>query len=68
MHNRAMTKDDLKAARSLLKESQAAFALRFGVHQVTIARWENDGPPERGPARIVIEQFLGSLRQIEAAE
>ena len=40
MHNRVMlTKDDLKAARDLLKESQAAFALRFGVHQATITRW-----------------------------
>jgi DNA-binding transcriptional regulator YiaG len=63
-----LTKDDLKAARDLLKESQAAFALRFGVHQATITRWENDGLPKRGPARIVIEQVLGSLRQTEAAE
>lgn len=69
MHNRAMpaTSDDIKAARTALKESQAAFASRFGVDQATIHRWETEGVPERGTARLAVEKVLEGLRE-EPAE
>jgi DNA-binding transcriptional regulator YiaG len=63
-----LTNDDLKAARCLLKESQAAFAVRFGVNQTTITRWEKHGLPRGGPTRNFIGQILHSIKQSEAAE
>lgn len=64
MHNRGMpTSDQVKAARTRLGETQAAFALRFGVDQATIHRWETDGIPERGTARIAVEQILKGIAE-----
>lgn len=57
------TSDEIKAIRATLGESQAAFGLRFGVNQSTIQRWETHGIPERGTARIAVENILGQLRQ-----
>ena len=66
MHNPAMmlTSDDIKAVRASLGESQAAFAARFGVDQATIHRWETDGLPKRGTARVAVEQMLAELQRI----
>lgn len=62
MHSKLMvTSEDIRRARADLEESQADFGKRFGVDQSTIHRWETEGPPERGTAKIVIEQVLGIL-------
>lgn len=55
------TREDIKAARNLLKESQAVFAKRFGVDQATVHRWEKKGLPEHGTARMAVETLLGDL-------
>lgn len=60
---RMPTKDQIKAARLALGESQAAFATRFGVDQATVNRWENKGVPTRGAAPKAIERLLDSLRE-----
>ena len=58
------TADDIKAARNLLKETQAAFAKRFGVDQSTVHRWETEGLPENGAARVAVENLLGNLSSV----
>ena len=58
-----MLKDEIKAARERLGESQAEFARRFHVDQATVHRWEAKGVPERGAARIAVEGVLASLEQ-----
>lgn len=54
---------EIKKARDELKESQAAFAQRFGVDQATVHRWEKLGPPKRGTARLALSQFLEKARE-----
>ena len=49
---------DIKAAREALKESQAAFAARFGVDQSTVHRWETRGPPKRPLVQKVIARAI----------
>lgn len=56
------TSDEIKAARFQLGESQAAFGLRFGIDQSTVHRWETNGLPERGTARVAVENLLEQLR------
>lgn len=56
------TKDEIKAARLALKESQAAFASRFGVDQATVHRWEANGLPKRGAAPKAVEKLLEDLK------
>jgi transcriptional regulator with XRE-family HTH domain len=67
-----MTGEQLREARERLGETQAAFAARLGVDQSTIHRWETNGPPDRGPAKIAIESVLAGLpsdpQVTEAAE
>ncbi len=53
--------EQIKSARLAAKESQEAFARRFGVDQATVHRWENKGPPTRGAARMAIERVLAEL-------
>lgn len=57
------TKDEIRAARDALGESQATFASRFGVNQSTVARWEVKGLPTRGTACKAVEKVLESLRE-----
>lgn len=45
----------------ILKESQTAFAERFGVDQSTVARWEIEGLPSRGTAKKAVEKFVADL-------
>lgn len=64
MHNDRMpTSEDIKKARKALRESQAAFGSRFGVDQATIHRWEKNGLPDQGTARVAVETFLESLQR-----
>jgi DNA-binding transcriptional regulator YiaG len=55
---------DIRALRLKLKESQAKFATRFGVGQSTVARWERDGLPENGTARILAQSLATELGQV----
>ena len=52
---------DVRSVRESLGESQARFAERFGVNQVTIHRWEKKGLPEHGVARRAFETFVEVL-------
>ena len=58
---------DIKTVRTRLGETQAEFALRFGVDQATIHRWETDGVPARGTARLAVEKVLESLPVVQGA-
>lgn len=62
------TASQIKETRVRLGESQAAFAERFGIDQSTLHRWETDGPPERGPARKMVELVLSGIEAPEAAK
>lgn len=53
-----VTAEQIRGARERLKESQIEFGRRFGVDQSTIHRWETNGPPQRGSAKLLIDQFL----------
>ncbi len=67
MHNGAMSNSfDLKAIRLDRGENQEEFAKHFGVAQTTIHRWETDGIPARGPARMVIERFVAENEATKA--
>jgi DNA-binding transcriptional regulator YiaG len=57
------TADQIKAARESLGESQAAFAKRFRVNQSTVARWEINGLPDRGTAKVAVENLLGKSEE-----
>jgi DNA-binding transcriptional regulator YiaG len=46
----------------ILRESQTAFAERFGVDQSAVARWEKDGLPTRGAARRAVEKLADEVR------
>lgn len=55
------TSHQIKAARTALGDSQAAFGARLGVDQSTVHRWETEGPPKRGAAKMLISQLLETL-------
>jgi DNA-binding transcriptional regulator YiaG len=63
-----ITGRDIADARGRLKESQAAFAARFGVNQSTIDRWENDGVPSRPLVQKAIKQTLEKIKFPESAQ
>ena len=68
MHTGCMpSTDEIKAARKQLGESQAAFGARFGVDQSTVHRWETDGLPSRGAARVAVKNLLAGLEQSDAS-
>lgn len=58
-----ITPSDIKSAREAVAESQAAFGARFGVDQSTVHRWETEGVPTRGAARVAIERVLSDLQE-----
>ena len=51
----------IRKARELAGESQSAFGQRFGVDQGTVSRWETDGPPTRGAARIMLSREVEAI-------
>ena len=51
----------LKRVRERLAESQEQFARRFGVDQSTIARWEKERGPKRGPAVMAVKMILAMI-------
>jgi DNA-binding transcriptional regulator YiaG len=51
----------IRATREQLGENQAKFAKRFGVNQCTISRWETEGLPTKGVAKL-IERAIRELR------
>ena len=62
-----ITADMIRSARNRLGESQATFAERFGVSQVTVSRWEAEGAPRGGAAGKAIEIFLNTMDEGRAA-
>lgn len=58
---------DVRALRNSLEESQTAFAERFGVDQSTVARWERDGLPARGTARLAVSKLADEVTKKGAA-
>ena len=40
---------------------------RLNVHQATLSRWEKEGLPDKGPARLLLRRILEELEK-EAAE
>jgi DNA-binding transcriptional regulator YiaG len=60
---RKISAKQVKDARLALGENQTAFAVRFFVDQSTIHRWETDGPPESGPAVIMLRQLLTEIEE-----
>jgi DNA-binding transcriptional regulator YiaG len=57
----------IRDAREKVGESQTAFGERFGVDQSTVARWETQGPPSRGPARKALERELSEIEKAESS-
>ena len=51
----------IRAVRERLGESQETFGRRFGVAQTTILDWERNGPPRRGPGRVLLDRMLPEL-------
>ena len=67
-HSSAMASGEMiRATRKALGESQREFGKRFGVDQSTVARWENDGLPRRGLARVAVERELKNIRNSNSA-
>lgn len=56
-----LTSERIKTAREAVNETQAEFAVRFGVNQSTIARWETVRPPEHWAACKEIERILDEM-------
>lgn len=53
-----LTPEEIKVARKRLDETQSEFAARFGVHTLTVARWEQGKPPTRGAALKMLEAII----------
>lgn len=49
------TEIDVQALRAKLKLTQVGLAEKAQVDVTTVWRWENEGVPERGPARAFLE-------------
>lgn len=58
---------DIPAIRKTLKLTQADLAKQAGVDVSTVWRWENEGVPERGPARAFLDRLAADARQRAAA-
>ena len=58
---------DLPAIRKKLKMTQADLARAAGVDVSTVWRWENEGVPERGPARAFLDRLASDAEKIGAA-
>lgn len=56
-----MEGEKLKKIRERLGESQAKFALRFGVSRQTIHHWEQRDTPSRGIGVRIINRIINSL-------
>jgi DNA-binding transcriptional regulator YiaG len=54
-------------ARKKVRESQEAFASRFGVDQSTVHRWETGGVPDRGTTLMAVERVLSEIEALEPA-
>lgn len=54
---------DLKTLRKKLNLTQPQLAEKIGVNLATIWRWENEGIPQRGPARAYLSKLAEEARQ-----
>jgi transcriptional regulator with XRE-family HTH domain len=65
MHNAAHMKKQhlaLLDERNRREMTQAEFAKFLGIDQGTLSRWEANGVPQRGPARMAVANLLAQLR------
>lgn len=58
---------DLPDIRAKLKLTQAALAEKAGVNITTVWRWENEGIPEKGPARAFLERLAADADMARAS-
>lgn len=54
---------DLKAVRRKLNLTQSQLAEKIGVNLATVWRWENEGIPQRGPARAYLDKLAEEAAQ-----
>lgn len=67
MHSSGMhTSIDLPGIRAKLGLTQAALAERAGVNITTVWRWENEGIPDKGPARAFLERLAEDAARVAA--
>lgn len=59
-----VTKQQILAARTHVDETQQAFGERFGVDQSTIARWEENGPPSKGAAKLALAREIPAIMML----
>lgn len=52
-----MAKINVSRLRASFGETQTEFAVRIGVNQATISRWENGEDDPSGPASILLERL-----------
>lgn len=52
-----MAKINVSRLRASFGETQTEFAVRIGVNQATISRWENGEDEPSGPASILLERL-----------
>lgn len=53
------TELNVRQLRERLRETQAAFAARFGVDQGTVSNWETGKTKPSGPAKKLMEALAG---------
>ncbi len=58
---------DIPAIREKLKLTQAQLATMAGVDVATVWRWENEGVPQRGPARAFLQRLQKDAAKARAA-
>jgi DNA-binding transcriptional regulator YiaG len=54
----------LRKARDALGETQGQFAVRLGINQATLSRWERDGLPKGGTAAFLVQRVLDDLARV----
>lgn len=58
---------NILAIRTKLQMTRAQLAAAAGVDVSTVCRWEKKGPPNRGPARALIERLAADAKAGQAA-
>lgn len=68
MHTDGMMQNTLHipTIRKALKLTQADLAAQAGVNIATVWRWENEGIPEKGPARAFLERLASDVEKLPA--
>lgn len=54
----------IRKARDALNETQGEFAVRIGINQATVSRWENGRLPKSGAARELLRRVLEDINRV----